>query len=217
MPETTAALSTETKQKTSIANFSPPSLREADAWEGEAERETVVTAVALVFSTMGAGAGGDTGEQKRTVQMVAARGYSEAELKYAAQELLYDSTIDWKMRNDKPITAADFERIVAQHRSMRRKLELLLHPSQMNKLVENFPRLLSAEDFGIGGYDADNQPLFRYKADPSTRTADSTPRIYEDNRPGADRQRNEDGHEPAALGTSEEILNAVTEDQKSNE
>jgi len=216
MPET-AALSTETKQKTSITNFSPPSLREAAAWEGNADHDTVAAAVALVFSTMGAGAGGDSDQQKRTVQMVAARGYSEAELKYAAQELLYDSTIDWKMRNDKPITAADFERVVAQHRAMRRKLGLLLHPSQMNKLIEEFPRLLSAGDFGIGGYDADNQPLFRYKADPSTRTADSTPRIYEDDRPGADRQRKEGGHEPTALGTSEEILSTLTENQESDE
>lgn len=171
-----------------------------------------MAAVALVFSTMGARAGGEKEDQQRTVQMVAARGYSEAELKYAAQELLYDGTIDWKMRNDKPITAADFERIVSKHRSMRRKLDLLLHPSQMNRLIEEFPRLLSSSDFGIGGYDADNQPLFRYKSDPEIRTGNAIPRLYidqDEEYPGADRERSKGGHEPSRLGSPDELLGVL--------
>lgn len=94
--------------------------------------------------------------------LLALRGYSEAELAYAAKELIYDPAVDRKMQYKGEITAADFERVVGRLRSLRARLRLPLMLQDVNRLIEEFPTWLSWDDFGIADYTAANTPIYRF-------------------------------------------------------
>ena len=45
-------------------------------------------------------------------RLVSRRGYSQAELSYAVEELAFDETMNDKLRYKAPVTPADFERVI---------------------------------------------------------------------------------------------------------
>lgn len=158
-----------------------PSLRERDAWGERASGELVGVAVARAM--VACGIAGDKREQSEAIAhlsgLVASRGYSPAELAYALQELPYDQEIDWKKKQGQMLTAADFERHVAALRRLRQSLTMKLRTIDVNKLVQEFPALVSVDDFEVTGFSVDNDPLYRYRFTGKARRLEITPVLPE--------------------------------------
>lgn len=106
---------------------------------------------------------------------VAARGYTAAELAYAARTLSADPVLDRKLTFERgQITAADFERVIHALRTLRAQITMQLRLEDVNEIVERFPELISVDDFGICGYTAAETPLYRYSFTGAVK--DRTPR-----------------------------------------
>lgn len=141
-----------------------PSLRDEAGWLVPSKPHHAQAAVSLVVAML------DPGEEERQVvqlvQMVAKRGYSVAELAFAANELLYDETLARRLSypegRNQGITPADFERVIVGHRRLRKQLTMPLRQIDVNRLVMEYPGQLSLEDFGVCGFDGMDQPLYRY-------------------------------------------------------
>lgn len=190
-----------------------PSLRDTEEWGTPASPEQCAAAVTVVVDMTAADM---DSEQIRTLtKLVKRRGYTEAEIAYAVDQLLYDPETEKKLRFDGGrITPADFERIIRPHRHMRKKLERTLTLFERNRLLDQWPERLSVEDFGIVGYTQDDEPKYRYFVQKeATRPPTPNPQLR-NTTPGADRTRNDDagenGHTPVSLT---DALNAPTEDE----
>ncbi len=165
-----------------------PSLRDEEAWLVEATPEQAADAVsaveAMTTADMSDGAVGTL------AQMVVRRGYTEAELAYAMEELMYDDELATalRFREKKHILPSDFERVIAKHREMRNRLDQLLDRHEMNRLINDFPQHLSRSDFGIAGYTVQDKPLFRFKNDPDTADGEVRPQLDEKRPPDRTRE-----------------------------
>lgn len=137
-----------------------PDLRSVEAWKVPATRQQSAAAVSAVLAI----AQPDANEKQisQLVELVSRRGYTQAELAYAVRELPYDAALDKKLQFDRDITAADFERPIAEFRKMRKQLSLALRLEDVNRMIERHPNWLSWDDFGICGYTAAETPLYRY-------------------------------------------------------
>jgi len=177
-----------------------PSLRDEAAWQAEATPEQAADAVSAVEAMTPADM--DPDAIGGLAQMIMRRGYTEAELAYAMEELMYDNELAeaLRFRDQKHILPSDFERVISGHREMRRRIEQLLDRHEMNRLINDFPGHLSRSDFGIAGYTVKDKPLFRFKQDPGTADGEVRPKIDENPRPGADREQSESGSEPVQIG-----------------
>jgi len=140
--------------------------------------------------------------------MVTRRGYTEAELAYAMEELMYDEKLDQKLRFRDAITPADFERLIGAHRAMRRRLQQLLSRYEMNRLIDDYPEHISRDDFGVAGYDSRNEPLFRFKSDPSTPNGTMCPTLEDD---PARRERPDDDSPDYTMSNVTTIGDAVSD------
>jgi hypothetical protein len=181
-----------------------PSLRDEEAWATEATPEQAADAVSAVEAMTTAQM---TDEAVGTLaRMVVRRGYTEAELAYAMEELMYDEELAeaLRFRDQRHILPSDFERIISEHREMRRRIEQLLDRYEMNRLINDFPDHLSRSDFGIAGYTVKDKPLFRFKQDPDTADGEVRPKLEEDPRPGADRERGGEDSTPVQVGEAME-------------
>lgn len=177
-----------------------PSLRDEEAWGVEATPEQAADAVSAVEAMTTADM--DTDAIGRLGQMIMRRGYTQAELAYAMEELMYDDELAeaLRFRDQKHILPSDFERVISEHREMRRRIEQLLDRHEMNRLINDFPGHLSRSDFGIAGYTVKDKPLFRFKQDPETADGEVRPKLDENPRPGADREREGEDGEPVHVG-----------------
>ena len=176
-----------------------PSVREREAWLAPASREQ---AVGMTAAEM------DAEDIRTLAAMVVRRGYTAAELAYAMEELMYDEELDKKLRFKGRITPADFERVISAHRRMRRRLEQLLSRYEVNRLIDEYPNHLCADDFGVAGYTSQNEPLYRFKRDPQAPSGEPRPFLEDDERPGADRQRTE-GEDTAPVSAGEAAREAL--------
>lgn len=138
-----------------------PSLRDPDAWGGRAPADLVAVAVTRTISD--AGIRMDPDRIAGLSSLVASRGYSPAELAYAAQELPFDTEVDWKKKMGQSMTAADFERVITAHRKLRENLKMRLRLIDVNRLVSEFPNALSVDDFGVCGEAGPGEDLFRFR------------------------------------------------------
>lgn len=154
-----------------------PALRERDAWAGRATPELVGIAVTRALVQCGAKA--DHHSVSELSALVASRGYSPAELAYAAQELPFDNEVDWKKKQGQNVTAADFERVIGAMRRMRASMSMQLRLIDVNKLVMDNPSLLSVDDFEITNYTDRNEPLYRYRYSEQPRHLPATPVLPE--------------------------------------
>jgi hypothetical protein len=181
-----------------------PSLRDEEAWQVEATPEQAADAVSAVEAMTTADMGTDA--IGRLGQMIMRRGYTQAELAYAMEELMYDDELAeaLRFRDQKHILPSDFERIISKHREMRRRIEQLLDRYEMNRLINDFPGHLSRSDFGIAGYTVKDKPLFRFKQNPDTADGEVRPKLEEDPRPGADRERSGEDSTPIQVGEAME-------------
>ena len=166
-----------------------PSLRDEAAWTvagSVMEARAAVTVVVAMHLP-----GTEDGDVQKLARMVAQRGYSQAELAFAASELLYDAVLSKRLQfPDVRIVPADFERVIVEHRRMRRQLTMMLREIDMNRLVMDYPSHLSLEDFGVCGFDSFDQPLYRFaQSGPLDAPPKPCPRIDADERPGSDRTR----------------------------
>ena len=184
-----------------------PSLRDEEAWAVEATPEQAASAVSAVEAMTVADMDGEA--VGTLAQMVVRRGYTEAELAYAMEELMYDDELATalRFRDEKHILPSDFERVISEHREMRRRIEQLLDRHEMNRLINDFPGHLSRSDFGIAGYTVKDKPLFRFKQDPETDDGEVSPKIDENSRPGADRKQSESGGEPVQIEEALDVPN----------
>jgi len=204
--EVTSETSSETKALASVSSATdalpePPSLRDEEAWEVEASPEQAADSVSAVEAMTPADM--DSGSIGTLAQMIVRRGYTEAELAYAMEELMYDPQLgkDLRFRDQKHIYPNDFERVISAHREMRQRIEQLLDRHEMNRLINDFPGHLSRSDFGIAGYTVKDKPLFRYKKDPSAGDGEVRPKIDQSSMPGQHREREDDeGSAPAKIG-----------------
>jgi hypothetical protein len=138
-----------------------------ERWKAPATREQVAQAVmtttALVEPAI------DDSRLQALVAFLASEDYSEAEIAYAARELPKDEHLDAKMRYGKPLTPADFERIISRVRSLRKVLSQQRIPEKrMDALINEVPELCR-EDFGQMGFDVNSDPVYTIKADARER------------------------------------------------
>jgi hypothetical protein len=183
-----------------------PSLRDEEAWAAEATPEQAADAVSAVEAMTPADM--DPQAIGTLAQMIMRRGYTEAELAYAMEKLMYDDEVAeaLRFRDQKHILPSDFERVISEHREMRRRIEQLLDRHEMNRLINDFPGHLSRSDFGIAGYTVKDKPLFRFKQDPETADGEVRPTLEESTRPGADRDREDTAGEPIQIGDAIDMI-----------
>jgi hypothetical protein len=150
-----------------------PSISDEQLWLVPAERSHVTAAVSHVLAACEPGA-----QSERVAlfaRMVALRCYTAAELAYAAQELPFDQVVNDKLRFNRPVMPADFERIIKLHRKKRAKLRRAMPLADAEELAMEFPDELSIEHFHCTGFDDDNRALYRYFPKRTTRTPDPDP------------------------------------------
>ena len=95
------------------------------------------------------------------VSLVAGRGYSKAELRYALEELAFDEDMNNKLRYKSPVTPADFERVIKASRQYRAMLDTPQPEREMLKICSKFPEV-KRENWHKCGFDEFNNPLYRY-------------------------------------------------------
>ena len=88
--------------------------------------------------------------------------WGEAELAWAALELPFDTVVNDKLRFNRPVMPADFERLVEEIRSLRCSLRFPMSARQRQKLIERYAGEIDSSRFHVCGFDRDNQPLYRY-------------------------------------------------------
>lgn len=164
-----------------------PALRSREAWLAPASPQQAAAAVGMVLACVQPGA---TDEQTEMLGfLVAQAGYTEAELAHAARSLPFCPVLDKKLSfPGGAVTAADFGRVIHEMRRLRAQLDMKLRLEDVNDLVQRYPDLLSADDFGICDYTAANTPLYRFSFD--GRVFDRTPRPVPggNETPGAERK-----------------------------
>jgi hypothetical protein len=107
-------------------------------------------------------------------QYLMAQDYTDAEIRYAARELPKDEHLDAKMRYGKPLTPADFERVISRIRRLRSVLSQQRIPEdRVQGLVEEMPEL-SREDFGQMGFDGQDNPVYTLRKEARQRLENST-------------------------------------------
>ena len=121
-------------------------------------------------------------------ETVRRRCYTQAEIAFAAQELLYDNRLDRKLSfPGGKVTAADFDTHVQRIKQLRARLKMPLRQDDVNDLIASFPDWLSWSDFGIADYTAANTPLYRFSFSGKVDGHAPKPVLYDNERPGADR------------------------------
>ena len=137
-----------------------PEFTNEEAWEAPASPETVQDAVGTVVSLVEPSA--DEERVQVLAQYLLARDYTDAEIRYAARELPRDEHLDNKMRYGKPLTPADFERVIGKTRRIRASLQTTMDRDTMMEMIGMIPEL-EREDFGTR-HDENNQPVFLLKS-----------------------------------------------------
>lgn len=146
-----------------------PALTDNEAWEGQLRPETAQKAVGTIVSLVEPDA--DTDRVQVLTQYLLSQDYSDAEIRYAANELPKDEHLDAKMRYGKPLTPADFERVIKRCRKVRAQWKQEMDRDTMVELIEMEPRL-SREDFGKR-HDRDNNTVYMLKKQARNRLEDS--------------------------------------------
>ena len=138
-----------------------PEFTNDEAWEAPASPETVQDAVGTVVSLVEP----DADEERVQVlaQYLLAQDYTDAEIRYAARELPRDEHLDNKMRYGRPLTPADFERVISASRRIRASLQTTMDRDTMMEMIKRIPEL-EREDFGTR-HNEKNQPVFLLKSD----------------------------------------------------
>lgn len=142
-----------------------PALTDEEAWQAAAERETVADTVTMITALVEPDA--DKNRVSTLVSYLLSQDYTEAEIRYAAQELPKDEHLDNKMRYGKPLTPADFERVIKRSRKVRAKLRKDMDRDTMIEMIEMEPAL-SRDDFGKR-HDNDNNTVYKLKAEARER------------------------------------------------
>lgn len=96
------------------------------------------------------------------------------ELAYAAIEIPFDAVVSDKLRFNRLVMPADFERIIDEHRQMRRRLSLPMTVREKRRLIERYGPSSGQDEidpasFHICDFDRDDQPLYRYAPPPRRR------------------------------------------------
>lgn len=122
-----------------------PALTNDEAWDRRATPETLQTVVTQTILLVAP----ETDERRvdAITRFLASEGYTEAELVYAARELPKDEHLDAKLRYGKPLTPADFERVIKQARRLRANLKTEMSREEMIEIVEMHDEL-TEDDFG---------------------------------------------------------------------
>lgn len=144
-----------------------PALTDTEAWNSPLQPETlqdcVATIVVLVEPEM------DDRRIDVLSRFLSAQDYTDAEIRYAARELPKDEHLDAKMRYGKPLTPADFERVIGRVRRLRKVLDQNWIPEKcVQDLVEEMPEL-NRDDFGQIGFDANDNPVYTLKKEAQQR------------------------------------------------
>ena len=121
-----------------------------------------VVAVSQVMDVAAPDASGD--RISLLARLISQRGYTAAELAYAAQELPFDDYLNDKLRYGKSILPADFERVIGQIRQKRRLIGQKIPERKLDELLLDLPDL-SREDFGRCGFDSKGHPQYIMKAE----------------------------------------------------
>lgn len=164
-------------------------MRDEDAWLVPASPEQAVAAVSTVESMTPADMEPDA--VGHLARLIVRKDYTEAELAYAVEEMVYDETLTKELtsfRSEATLYPSDFHRFIRKHREMRRRLGRMVDRHEMNRMISEFDDL-SRDDFGIAGYTVKDKPLFRYKNDADTANGEARPRIEASDSPGAERER----------------------------
>jgi len=139
-----------------------PDLRDDDGWMVPAENSHPVVAVSQVMDVAAPDASAD--RISLLARLISQRGYTAAELAYAAQELPFDEYLNDKLRYGKSIMPADFERVIKQVRKKRSLLGKKLTEQKMEELVMELPDL-KRSDFGVCSRNSKDDPIFILKAE----------------------------------------------------
>lgn len=157
-----------------------PSLTDVAAWShGQATEAHARQAAAAMLAGIGAAAAvKDAGEDGRDYianlcRLITLRGYTPAELLFAAREVPFDQQInrDWHFAQQRGarvpcLTAADVDRIIGDVRDLVGKLRLQLTAADKHRLLTKYSHHLRDADFHVCGYmqgeDYCDVPIYRY-------------------------------------------------------
>lgn len=137
-----------------------PDLRDSDGWMQKADKTHPVVAVSQVMDVAAPDASAD--RISLLARLIAQRGYTAAELAYAAQELPFDDYLNDKLRYGKTIMPADFERVIERVRVKRRLIGQKIPESKLDELLLDLPDL-SRDDFGQCGFDGNGNAVYVMK------------------------------------------------------
>ena len=175
-----------------------PSILDDDAWQEPATGTQAARAVTVVHLVYDQPISDDRAAM--FTRMIAKRGYTAAELAYAAQQMPFDEEVNDKVRYGRPIMPADFEQCIRKVRRTRSMLRRPISQSQVDELCDEWPETLTPDAFGCCGYDDYNNPLYRYVV-PEKRAAHRPPPTpVLDDKPRPRRKRDESGGGPMGLG-----------------
>jgi len=149
-----------------------PALTDDEAWDAPLQSQTVQEAVGMIVSLVEPDA--DPGRVQVLSQYLMAQDYTDAEVRYAARELPKDEHLDAKMRYGKPLTPADFERVIGRIRKLRRVLSQQRIPEKrVDALISEMPELIR-EDFGQMGFDGNDNPVYTLTKQARRRLEETT-------------------------------------------
>jgi len=137
-----------------------PGLLDEKAWLAKADSTHPVVAVSQVMDVAAPDASAD--RISLLARLISQRGYTAAELAYAAQELPFDDYLNSKLRYGKPIMPADFERVIEQVRTKRRLIGERIPEGKLDEVLLDIDSLCR-DDFGVCAYDSNGQPLYTMK------------------------------------------------------
>lgn len=136
-----------------------PLLLDKQAWIVPATQGNVIRSVTTIMAMYQPGAGPD--HLNLLVNLVGSRGYTRHELEFAVTELAYDEKMNDKLRFNKPVTPADFERWIKPHRKHRAALKMRIPLKHVNFLLQTYPELDRTHFYPSGTSEHDKR-LYRY-------------------------------------------------------
>jgi len=213
---------TETQSRTqkpltsgSVEQLNLPSLWNDDgephpAWSTPATEDDVAEAAKYLITAVEPDA---SDQRAKTIfRLLKTQDYSRAELLLAMKKLPFDPEASHNY--GRGFNPADVERIVEENRKTRARLQQPLSSEQRDEMIAEHPEEIAPDAFHCCGFNAYDEPQWRYAPNPDTKREDINPEPKTPNpdlgegRPGAARDSSETDGDTVDLGS---FLNQVQE------
>jgi len=141
---------------------------------------------------------------KTVARLLRTRDYTRAELMLAMKELPFDPEASHNY--GKGFNPADVERIVDEHRTLRRRLTQPLSSEDRDNLIAEFSDKIDPDAFHCCGFNSYDEPLWRYAPDVEAQPKEPQPDLGE-SLPG----RNRDEDDAQGISSFEGLVSEAQE------